>query len=180
MSAFWFYAVVFISCESLFSRKASSALSLLFLSSLGFDVIALISASRHLMVDKVFCRDLFVWSFAIFLMSSLKVSHSVWGFVMFLVASPLVSFSSSFWMVQPHLATFSMSAGSDRDWRGQVQWLLPMLGMSFGAYFTVTIQWSVGVAVGPAFYPKMVCACFLIVYILSSLDCIHPSSCLAL
>ena len=73
MSAFWFRAVVFISCESLFSRKASSALSLSSSSSLGFDVIALMSASRHLMVDEVFCCNLLVWSFAIFWISSLKV-----------------------------------------------------------------------------------------------------------
>ena len=174
MSAFWFRMVVFISCESLFLRKASSALSLLSSSSSGFNVIALMSASRRLMVDEVFCRDLLVWSFAIFWISSLKVSYSVWGFVTSLVASPLVSFSSSSWMARSRLATFSMSAGSDRDWRGQVQWPLPMLGMSFGMYFTVTIQWSVGVAVGPAFHLKMVCVCFFMAYILSSLDCIYP------
>ena len=176
MLAFWFCAVVFISCKSLFLRKASSALSLLSSSSLGFDVITLMSDSRHLMVNEVFCHNLFVWFFAIFWMSSLKISHSVWGFVTFLVVSLLVSFSSSSWMVQPCLATFSISAGSDRDWRGQVQQPLSMLGMSFGAYFTVTIQWSVGIAVGLAFHPKMVCMCFLTVYIvfyLASIVSIH-------
>lgn len=51
-----------------------------------------------------------------------------------------------------------------------VQWSFPICGASFSANFRETRQWSVGTAVLSVFHSKIVYACYLAEYILSSLN----------
>src|SRR6266849_4209800 len=126
-----------------------------------------------LIVKVTLCQVFFVCSFAIFCISVLNSSHRRYGLVSIRVVSRWLSLSSFSWMISPHWATFSIRALSCRDWSGHVQRPFPMSGASLVANLTDTSQWSVGIAVGPAFHSKRVCACLLAEYILSSLECIQ-------
>ena len=52
----------------------------------------------------------------------------------------------------PCLATLSIRISSFIVWSDKVHFPFPIKGASLGAYLMETIQWSVGIAVGPALH----------------------------
>ena len=103
-------------------------------------------------------------------MSCLNAHHRSWGLVVSRgVLLHLKLFISS-WSWMPWETTLDISLYFWRDGIDQVHRPGPMRGASFGEYSMVTIQWLVGVGVGPMCQPYMCHEVPLAMYIWSRRD----------
>src|SRR6266849_6553349 len=139
-------------CVSWLVRKASSVRRFSFSSISGLLLMDLMSSFRPRILVLVLCFSFFVSFLAIILMLALKSFHRICRFSclccmgMFMMASILV------WVCMPFLMILSIRASLLIVFSGQVHLPFPMIGVSLGANFTETIQWSVGIGDGPAFH----------------------------
>src|SRR5216683_2747896 len=122
----------------------------------------------------------FSWSFAIFLMSSLNVSQSSCGLFWFWFVLSILQFSMSVWRVVPLTASFFIRCSSSSIARGHDHLPFPIWGVSFGVYFTRTIQWSVLIVAGLCFQPNRSCWRCFAAYMRSSRDIVVRSLVFAL
>ena len=89
-------------------------------------------------------------------------------------------FATSDWRSMPLVITFRIRFSSSRDVRGHDHLPCPINGASFGAYLTITSQWSEPVVVWVWFQLKRRCWRCLAVYMQSSLDLVVRSLVFAL
>jgi hypothetical protein len=97
---------------------------------------AALSISRFRILVVILWYVFLLWLWAIFLVSVLKVSHSICGFVMFWSTLLALYSFMSFWSWIPRFIIFSIVFWSSIRVSGHDQRPFPVYGASFGAYFS--------------------------------------------
>lgn len=151
----WFVACSFSRCASSCAMKASLVHRFSSFSKFGFDRMIFLSLSRAHVREVILYLEVFVWSFAKFFMSLLKVSQSVWGLAVSLLVFSVCSLLISVWRIMPLFTTVSRSLFFTRLASGHVHRPRPTTGASAGAYLSCTSQWSVGTEAGAIFQAKV-------------------------
>ena len=105
--------------------------------------------------------------------SFLKLFHTTCGLVSCSSLHVLARSLILTCVLAPFAMIFFRRCLSLKEVSGHVHHLLPIVGLSFGADFTDTIEWSEGVVDGSTSHLNRCLSCFFTEYILSSLSCLY-------